>query len=209
MNEVFIIDLQVGNISSLYQAIERTGNKPIKICNPSELSTEKKQFIILPGVGSTSHYMKEMKLRKFDIFLDDCLKYSNVKLLGICVGMQILFEESEEHFSTKCLKYFQGKVKKISIKEKNIQKIPHVGWNSITFKNDIIKKDKIFSEFDKSYFYFTHSFAVRAKSDHEIAVTEHGKSFTSICNRNNIYGIQFHPEKSGDNGQALLKKFLT
>ena len=204
MNEVFIIDLQVGNISSLFQAIQRTGNKPIKICNPTELSRGKKQFIILPGVGSTSHYMMQMKYRKFDIFLKDYLKYSNVKLLGICVGMQILFEESEEHRSTKCLKYFQGKVKKIVIKEKKIQKIPHVGWNSIKSK-----KETIFSEFDKSYFYFTHSFAVRAESHHEIAVSSHGKNFTSICNKNNIYGIQFHPEKSGENGQALLKKFLS
>mgnify|MGYP000844129760 FL=1 len=205
---ITIIDYGAGNILSVYRAFEHCGAKVNIVSKKSEIQSA--SFIVLPGDGSFSYASR--KLKKLDFFhgLQSHVKKGN-PLLGICCGMQFLLKSSEEFGNCKGLSVIDGKVIKIK-KEKNERcKIPIIGWNKIKF---IENKDKTLNKFknvsDKKNFYFIHSYKAVPKNKKDIlGYYEYGKQkINAIIGRNNVIGCQFHPEKSGQNGINLIKKFL-
>ncbi len=196
-----IIDLDTGNLASLISAFEKLNIK-FKICK-SNFDFENTDKLILPGVGAFKDFMYKMKKNKIDDLIKNKVE-KKIPLLGICVGFQILFKNSNEFGETKGLSYFNGEIKNFKDFSKEIQ-IPHVGWNEC----NIINKNKLFSGIENnSDFYFTHSFtSLECEKKYIISKTSYKVNFISSANYDNIYGVQFHPEKSQSNGLKLLKNF--
>ena len=193
--EILIINTGVGNVESIKNILERMGLSS-KISALDEDFKKYNKFII-PGVGNFDRAMNELKayssfeLIKNKEFLKD--KF----ILGICLGMHLLFEESEEGVE-KGLGLFKGKVKKF----KNSKfRIPHMGWNNVYGEN-------FFSDLNNEKFYFAHSYHADCKEEYIYAYSDYSIKFPAIVRQNNFYGIQFHPEKSNQNGMELLKKIL-
>ena len=193
-----LIDYGVGNLYSVEKALATVGAE-VKVTSRAE-DLRRAEKIILPGVGAFGDCMKNLEATGL---IPTILEQIAAKkfLLGICVGLQILFEESEESPNVKGLGIFKGKVKKISAEG---LKIPHMGWNSVEMKNS-----KIFSGVkDNSYFYFVHSYHADPSEKNLItAVTDYGEKVTAAVEFENIFAVQFHPEKSGDVGLKVLKNF--
>jgi len=199
-----IIDTESQNLGSIENCLKFLKIKYRIITNPEE--TDNCNKIILPGVGSFDSVMNALEKKKFKIkSLQEIL--STKKVLAICVGLQILFSNSEEGKNLG-INFFKGKIKKLSsIKCK--EPIPHVGYNSINLKN----KDKYLSKIFEKDFYFTHSYVAEKKYleknfNGNYGLTRYGDTeFISFIKYQNIFATQFHPEKSGDAGLNLLKYF--
>jgi len=196
---IAVIDYGAGNLKSVTNALDFLKAKYKVTSNPEDI--EKAGKIIFPGVGSFGDCVKALKKRK----LFGTLKQQIIKkpYLGICLGLQILFESSQESPGIKGLSILKGKNKKFSGK----LKVPQIGWNSIkitTKKSKLMKGIK-----DNSYFYFVHSYYVVPK-DKKITLTKtnYGEEFTSSIETGNIFGVQFHPERSGEIGLKVLKNFV-
>ena len=198
--KVGIVDLGINNTQSIFNAYQSIGCK-VKIINKKQ-NLSNYNIIVLPGVGSFKYGMNKLNSLKIihDIkkFLD---KSPKNYLVGICLGMQLFFDESLEFGRSKGIGIIQGKVLPLDLKK--CKKVPHMNWNSIL----IDKKDKIFSKFSKKNFYFVHSFFCKPLNQSQvIAKTSHNNfKFCSIVKNNNIIGLQFHPEKSGNEGKNVLK----
>ena len=208
MKKITIVDYGCGNILNLARAIEFLGYEVIR--THEEKIIMNSSNVILPGVGAFGNATKQ--LEKLDLY-KSISKYANLgnPLLGICLGMQLLFTTSYEFGIHKGLDLIQGEVVKISNKKNKEIKIPHVGWNEIyqknnknELKNKILKKSLI-----EKNFYFVHSFIGQTKNpDSTIAVCNYsGISIPAVVSVDNVFGCQFHPEKSADNGLAVLKNF--
>ena len=196
-----IVDLETGNITSLLSAIKKL-NKNFKICKNS-FDFEGVGKIILPGVGAFSDFMFKMKDRKIDKTIHAKIS-QNCSILGVCVGFQILFAKSNEHKVTEGMGLINGNFENFK-EEKDEIKVPHVGWNECK----ILKTNKLFNGIkDNSDFYFTHSYFLKNYDENNILTkTNYGIDFVSSVNHQNIYGVQFHPEKSQINGLGILKNF--
>jgi len=193
---IVIIDYGLGNLGSVKNALDKLGVD--SMVSKSVKDIEKATGLVLPGVGSATEGMKNLRKSGLNKVI---LKQIKLKkpILGICLGMQLLFFLSEEG-NTECLNVIEGKVKKFN----NKLKVPQIGWNQVKQK-----PSKLFLSIkDKSYFYFVHSYYCQA-SEEKIIIgsTEYGINFTSAIEDKNIFGVQFHPEKSGENGLKLLKNF--
>ena len=197
---ITVINNETGNFSSVLNMIKKTDNESFLSDSYDQIS--KSDILILPGVGNFDHVMSKIYEKKIDKAIFNALE-NNCKLLGICVGMQELFEKSEEG-SLEGLKLIQGEVIKFKFQDKKF-KVPHMGWNNVKFSND-----KNFSKILKdNRFYFVHSFYVNCfNSENIIGTTNHCVNFTSVVKKNNIYGAQFHPEKSHYFGKQFLKLFI-
>ena len=196
-----IVDLDTGNLASLLSAINKL-NINFKICKNS-FDFEDVDKIILPGVGAFKDLMKKIKEKNMDkIILAKIDK--NVPVLGVCVGFQILFSGSNEHGYCKGLGLIKGNFINFKDKSKKI-KVPHVGWNECK----ILKKNKLFQDIeDNSDFYFTHSYYLKNYNIENVTTkTMYDLNFVSSINMKNIYGVQFHPEKSQLNGLKIIKNF--
>ena len=199
---VAIIDYNMGNLASVYNACQLIGvdakieNNPMKI--------KEYDRIILPGVGAFGDAMENLKTTGMIDVIKDFAK-SGKPIIGICLGMQLLFESSEEFGNTKGLGLIEGKVVKFdkSKMDMNNQKVPHIGWNKLFHK-----KNKLFQGLDNPYLYFVHSFHIVTDDKYVIATTKYGYDFASSVQKDNIYGFQPHPEKSHDNGIKILKNFM-
>jgi len=189
-----IIDYKAGNLTSLTNAIERLGFAYKITSDPNEVKRADK--IIFPGQGAAGSGMKNLK--EFGII--NVLKNTKVPFLGICLGMQLLFEASEEN-NTKCLGILSGKVRKFQTKD---LPVPQMGWNSVKFAgtSPLIKNIP-----NDSYFYFANSYVAEV-DENTIGVGFYGGPFTAIIQKDNFFGTQFHPEKSGEFGIKLLRNFL-
>jgi len=162
----------------------------------------KSKIIIFPGVGNFDHVMNYVYEKKIDKAIYNSLE-NHSKLLGICVGMQALFSKSEEG-ELKGLDLIKGKITKFNFKEKKF-KIPHMGWNNVIFKN----QTKFASELNKNRFYFVHSYFANCDDDNDIlGLSNYSIEFVSCVKKGNIFGAQFHPEKSHYFGKKFLKIFL-
>lgn len=201
MKNIIIIDYKVGNIGSIGNAIQRIGyNYTLSNKEEEIISADK---VILPGVGSASEAMKNLRESELDKIL---IKYCNTgkPLLGICLGMQLLFEHSDEG-DTKCLSIIKGRVKKF---KHSGNKVPQIGWNNVMYTNKY--KSKLFLGIkNNSSFYYVNSYYCLPKFDKDItAITSYGIDFCSAIENGNIFGVQFHPEKSSTVGERLLTNFL-
>ncbi|WP_141047751.1 imidazole glycerol phosphate synthase subunit HisH [Aliarcobacter cryaerophilus] len=196
-----IIDYNMGNLASVYNACSKF-TKDLKIVkNADDLKNLDK--IILPGVGAYKDAMQHLE----DSGLKDAiLDFANSKkpLLGICLGMQLLFESSEEFGYTKGLGLIEGKVVKFDKSKMGSDlKIPHMGWNKI-----VNKDNPLFKNLQNPYLYFVHSYHVVTDDKYIIATTNYGYDFVSAVNKDNIFGFQPHPEKSHNNGLKILENFI-
>ncbi len=197
---IVIVDYGMGNLRSVQKGFERVGSKALVSRDIQEIKSADK--LVLPGVGAFPECMKN--LYRFELVkpIIDFLG-SGKPFLGICLGLQLLFDESEEFGLNEGLKVIPGKVKAFS-RDMGL-KIPHMGWNQIILKKDVPLFDGINNG---SFFYFVHSYFVEPDSSSDVATeTEYGVTFTSAIARDNIFALQFHPEKSQQNGLRVLKNF--
>ncbi len=209
---IAVIDYGMGNLRSVCKALERAGGK-VKITS-SVGDIEKAEALVLPGVGAFPQARESLKNLGIVESLYQAIQ-GGKPFLGICLGLQLLFTESEEG-EGKGLNIIPGKVKKFKFEG---LKIPHMGWNAIQLKVESLKlrdnksKSSQLSLFEGipagSYFYFAHSYYVESEDKEAIlTTTEYGIKFTSAMGRDNIFGVQFHPEKSGEKGLKVLKNFV-
>lgn len=210
--KILIVDYQCGNLFSIQRALKEIGTSSFISSSPEEI--RKADKIILPGVGAFGDGME--KLTSFglkDALLESasCGRY----ILGICLGMQLLFDESFEFGHHQGLKLIPGSVTRLhegKLKDnEEIVKVPHIGWNAVYFTHQKYSSHKLFQGLsDGTYMYFLHSFGVQTHQEaHCVAMTEYGgNKFCAITLHGNIIGVQFHPEISGLCGLQLLKNFV-
>lgn len=196
-----LIDAGTGNLQSVYNALLHLGAEIILVSDAASFRGDLKT--ILPGVGAFRHFMNGLIHRDL---LESILQFSltGLPLLGICVGMQAFFDSSEEMGDTPGLGIIPGKV--LRFPEQNDRKVPQTGWNEIVPTHS----SPIFKGIDKdAFFYFNHSyFCQPTQEEHCLAHTDYILPFTSAVSKNNIFGVQFHPEKSQKLGLKLLQNFL-
>tara|TARA_B100000315_G_C14551787_1_gene576187 strand:+ start:797 stop:1423 length:627 start_codon:yes stop_codon:yes gene_type:complete len=196
-----IINSGMGNVQSVSNALSKLGVKYIISNNISKI--EQASSLIFPGVGSFPRAMANLKKLSIDKVLKEKLDEPATPFLGICLGMQLLFEESDEQILTKGLGLFEGKVTRI--RSYADYPVPHVGWNG--FK--ITQENPLFKNIDSnSRFYYDHSYFVTKTDKDSIALLEYGKEMSVGVWKDNIFGVQFHPEKSQRNGLKLLRNFV-
>ncbi|MDG2297231.1 MAG: imidazole glycerol phosphate synthase subunit HisH [Gammaproteobacteria bacterium] len=198
-----LVDYGMGNLLSVYNALEMIGTE-VEICNnPIELLNKDK--IILPGVGSFGDCMSNLKDKGFYEVLDRLVTKEKYPILGICLGMQVMADKSFEVGEHKGFGWIKGDV--LPIKRLNLQlKIPHVGWNALDKNHD---DDLLKGLPDGSDVYFTHSYYMKCNNDDDvIANCQYGVPLTAAIHSENIFGTQFHPEKSQDYGLRILENFV-
>ncbi|MDD4979860.1 MAG: imidazole glycerol phosphate synthase subunit HisH [Candidatus Omnitrophica bacterium] len=207
---IAIIDYGMGNIHSVQKALESMGAKTIVTNKPADIKVCDK--VVLPGVGAFADAVAELKKQDLLTALKEHIKAKKI-FLGICLGMQLLFERSDEAKGIKGLGILKGEVKKFKIKG-NL-KVPHMGWNQLKIVSrcqgvKVSKECPLLKDIpDNAYVYFCHSYYPQPKDKDIIAATtEYGISFSPVLWRENIYGVQFHPEKSQETGLKILKNFV-
>jgi glutamine amidotransferase len=196
--KVAIIDYGVGNLRSVEKAFAATGCEAVVTADESELRNAER--LVLPGVGAFGACMKALSERGFDRLVHEQAR-KGTPVLGVCVGMQLLFDESDEFGSTPGLGLLRGRVRRIE----NDLVVPHVGWNRIHQK----RSHALFEGVDDgSFCYFVHSFYCEPSDETVVAgETEYGGRYASVVAKENVCGVQFHPEKSQDVGLQMLRNF--
>ena len=199
---VAIVDYEMGNIKSIENAINHVGNFNIKITADGD-SILQADIIILPGVGAFPDAMQKLKERNLVAVLNEAVITNRTPTLGICLGMQLLFDSSEEKVVTDGLGWIPGKV--VYMEPKGNLRVPHIGWNSLILS----EYDSLFSflNHDKD-FYFVHSLYVQCEDSHVLARFQYGDAMVASVKKDNIVGMQFHPEKSQKNGLTALRSFF-
>ncbi|MBO4639098.1 MAG: imidazole glycerol phosphate synthase subunit HisH [Treponema sp.] len=205
---VGIIDFNAGNITSLERALEYLNIPYVASKNPQELAEANCDRFMFPGDGDDAYAMSQLKASGFDIFVREQVKAGKL-LFGICVGSQIIFEHSEEG-NTECLGLLKGEIKHVysinpELKKQNL-KVPHMGWNNISFENgDCPLLAGINNNFDV---YFVHSYVI-CPTDTTIvkASSDYGIKIPAVIQSGNVFATQFHPEKSGEMGIKILENF--
>lgn len=196
-NKITIIDYGMGNLYSVVNAFKALGAEPIVTSDVEEIRNAEK--ILLPGVGAFGDCMANLEKSGLIPVIKEALN-SGKPFLGICLGMQVLFEGSEEDPGIPGLGFFKGQVKKIQTE----YKIPHMGWNSLELKNS----SPLMENTDGKYVYFVHSYFCDPDDKSIItAVTDYGTEVTAAVGKGSVQAFQFHPEKSSKVGIALLKAF--
>lgn len=190
--KIAIVDVGCGNIGSVGIAFERFGLDPVITADAGVLASADR--VILPGVGAAGYAMREIDKRG----LREPLRSLEQPVLGICLGMQLLFEGSEEE-NTNCLGLIEGTVRKLQPDSK--RPVPHMGWSRLTVTDDTLGLG------DGDYVYFAHSFACD-DGPHSVAIAEYGRPIPAVVRRGNYLGAQFHPERSGEAGARFLRAFL-
>ena len=193
---IAIIDYDTGNLRSVCNALDRIGAEYVLTDDPEVIS--KADRVLLPGVGEASSAMRKLQERG----LCEVIKGLQVPVLGICIGMQLMCRHSEEG-DVDCLGIFDADVLKFQAAPSAGVKVPHMGWNAITG----LETGLFDGLSDGDFVYFVHSFAASVCDD-TIAVSENGRKFSAAMRRGNFYGAQFHPEKSGEAGERILRNFM-
>ena len=194
--DIKIVKYNAGNIQSVLFALERIGVQAEVTDDIEKLQSADK--VIFPGVGEASTAMEYLKARN----LDKVIKGLKQPVLGVCLGMQLMCDSSEEN-ETECLGIFNERVKKFAPDgESKAVKVPQIGWNNL-----YDKKTELFSDLPNDYCYFVHSYYAALGSE-TIATTDYVQPYSAALHKNNFYGVQFHPEKSAEVGEQILKNFI-
>lgn len=203
MKTVAIVDFGMGNLDSVARAVEENGGRPLVTDDPRNL--EKANYIVLPGDGSFSAAMHNMRELKFVEALTEEVMNRRVPFLGLCLGMQLLATTGMEGEVTKGFGWIDGEVKRLEPDYPSVR-IPHIGWNDVLQTRASPLFEGIPSGTD---FYFVHSYHIVCSNEEDVlARTPYSGGFVSAVQRENILGVQFHPEKSQRHGFQLLKNFL-
>ncbi|MDR1285559.1 MAG: imidazole glycerol phosphate synthase subunit HisH [Campylobacteraceae bacterium] len=200
---IAVIDYKMGNLQSVINAVEKVGGGAILVKEPKDLKKYKKA--ILPGVGAFGDAMRFLNQSGMDEAVKE-FAHEGKMLLGVCLGMQLLFEKSLEFGKHDGLGLIEGEVVMFDKNRFDTPlKIPHVGWNSLNMKqqNPLLEGLN-----DNTYLYFVHSFHIKTDDKYVSAVTHYGYDFASVVQKNNIFGFQPHPEKSHENGLKIYKNFM-
>lgn len=198
---VAIVDYGMGNLHSVSKAVERLGYTSLVTADAGEILAA--DSVILPGVGAFGDAMEHLRASGMDVVVKAAAE-AGQPLLGICLGMQLLFSSSEEHGEHKGLDLLPGSV--VRFAPRDGYKVPHMGWNKLGF---LQPASPLLTGLEEGHVYFVHSYHVQAAADGDLlAVTDYGHPVTAVVGRNNVYGMQFHPEKSGELGIKLLGNFL-
>lgn len=195
---IAIIDCEIGNLRSVQKAFEALG-KEAQITDSPE-TIERAKAVVLPGVGAFKDAVDSIRQKGLDKTISSVIK-SGTPFLGICIGLQLYATESDEGGKQKGLNIFPGRVVRLP----DIVKVPEMGWNSLNVKKDC----PIFKDIpETAYFYFAHSYYIVPDEPEVVAATtDYGLEYVSAVWRDNVYGVQFHPEKSGKWGLKLLENF--
>lgn len=196
---IAIIDYGMGNLKNVHKALQSIEVESIITADPKVIGQSEK--VILPGVGAFKDAIHTINASGLREVIDESA-YSGKPFLGICLGMQLLFENSYENGSYKGLGYIPGDIVKLEVP----LKVPHMGWNTL----EIVKQEPIFEGVpNNSYAYFVHSYHMEGAEEMISAYTTYGKRFGVAVQKDNIYGAQFHPEKSSTVGLQMLKNFAS
>jgi glutamine amidotransferase len=199
---IAVVDYGMGNRRSVEKALEHVGARAIITRDPASL--ERADALVVPGVGAFPHGMRNL----VELGLDERIRAAaaaGTPVLGICLGMQLLFERSQEHELTEGLGLLAGEV---SLLHGGGSRIPHIGWNDVRFERPSPLTAGLPGE--SCAFYHVHSLVARPEEPADvIATTEYGERFATIVGHGNVFGVQFHPEKSSRDGLALLSNFVT
>ncbi|NLN08505.1 MAG: imidazole glycerol phosphate synthase subunit HisH [Methanoculleus thermophilus] len=195
--QIVIIDYGLGNLRSVFRGLERAGAAAVISADPEVIAAA--DGIVLPGVGAFREGMKMLGDLKETVLS----AAKDTPLLGICLGMQMLMDRSEEHGIHRGLGLVPGDVKRFPPSAG--EKVPHMGWNTIEIRQDTALFDGLRRE---EYVYFVHSYYAAAAPEHTLASTDYIHSFASAVNSGLAYGVQFHPEKSGAVGLRILENFI-
>jgi glutamine amidotransferase len=211
-----IIDYGIGNLRSIEKALDHVGAAPVRTDDPAEIAGAER--LVLPGVGAFGACIGEIRQRGLEAPIQEAAQ-SGTPLLGVCVGMQLLFETGEEHGAHDGLGLLEGRVIHFHAASENgareeapARKVPHMGWNTAeaTRPESALLAGLGRSGGDAPYFYFVHSYHARpTHSGDVLATTTYGRAFPAVVQRNNVFGVQFHPEKSQQAGLRLLQNFAT
>ena len=198
---IAIIDYDAGNIKSVEKALQKLGQEVIITRDAAEILSADK--VILPGVGAFGDAMHNLRKYGLDQVIYQVVE-NETPFLGICLGLQLLFEKSDESVGAKGLGILQGEICRIPDKEG--LKIPHMGWNSLHLQND----GRLFAGLpEDSYVYFVHSYYLKAKDESIVkATTEYSTHIHASVEQGNVFACQFHPEKSSDVGLQILRNFV-
>lgn len=208
MATIAIIDYEVGNIRSIFAALEKKGAEPVLTRNYDDIL--KADGVILPGVGAYSHGMEKLKEYSLDVVIKD-FAATGKPVLGICLGMQLLLSNSDEFGYSEGLGLIPGAVKKMQLKDSKYQKLPHVCWNEIELPEGASWDKTILQDISvKEDMYFVHSYmAVPENKDHILSLTTYSDhKFCSSVRNGKIFGCQFHPEKSAEEGLRIIANFI-
>ncbi|PUU94991.1 MAG: glutamine amidotransferase [Halanaerobium sp.] len=196
---IAIIDYGAGNLNSIQKALEFVGEETVILEEGKVEELAKYDGLVLPGVGAFPGAMKRLKENNFVDFIEKFVA-TGKPFLGVCLGMQLLFEWGFEDQKTAGLGLLKGDI----IKMETEYKIPHMGWNQL----EIIKDDPLFKDLPENpHFYFVHSYQLAEVTDEVLATVGYGSTVPAVVRKDNVIAFQFHPEKSGDNGIQLLKNF--
>ena len=199
--EIILIDAGTGNLRSVQKALETVGANVLRTDDPKKVVSGGR--VVLPGVGAFGDFMSGLRARGLEEAVNEVAQ-RGASLLGICVGMQAFFDVGEEMGEHKGLGLLQGKVVKFA--DSLSVKIPHTGWNQLEARNDA----RLFDQVDAgAYVYFNHSYYCQPQNSSDIlATTDYGMNYACAVQCENIFGVQFHPEKSQAVGLKILKNFL-
>ena len=199
---IVIIDYGIGNLASVLNMFKKIGTKDVCISSDNTI-IEKADKLLLPGVGSFDAGMNNLEKSGIIPILNNKVLIQKTPILGICLGMQLLTQKSEEGIK-KGLGWIDGETVKFNFNTNGQLKIPHMGWNYVNVK----KENPLIDINEKNRFYFVHSYYVKCKEEQSIATTHYGFDFTCMMNKDNIFGAQFHPEKSLRFGIKFLENFV-
>lgn len=208
MRRISVVDYGIGNIFSICRSIVKAGFEFNLVTRPEEVYSS--DYLLLPGVGSFERGMHELKSKNL---IDSIREYvqKGKPLLGICLGMQMLFNESDEGLKEKGFGFIPGKVVRI-VSENSSVKVPHIGWSCLKVNDSILLKENknIKESIDEQFFYFVHSYHPIVESQYLLATTNYKNNFiNAMVNKDNVIGCQFHPEKSGERGIKLFNLLLS
>ena len=199
---IVIIDYGIGNLASVLNMFKKIGAKDVCISSDNSI-IEKADKLLLPGVGSFDAGMNNLEKSGLIPILNNKVLIKKTPILGICLGMQLLTQKSEEGIKPG-LGWIDGETLKFNFNNNNELKIPHMGWNYVNVK----KENPLININEKNRFYFVHSYYVKCKEEQSIATTQYGFDFTCMVKKENIFGAQFHPEKSLRFGMKFLENFV-